>query len=189
MFCSWCKKIFFAGDIEEEEKKDMESVDVHNAAPINDIHQMQKYLMTDNLASSLMMSICEKYKPCKMIIYTDNVDNGSLVQFYLNENNKRWLSIRPPNAENRTRIKSNEYSRDFMLYCRFIVNAICLVHKDLEIILMFACDSSPEVFRNITKDIMREINCSKKDNILSFTILWPKDGTEDEYDSHVMLMQ
>jgi hypothetical protein len=95
----------------------------------------------------------------------------------------RSLSVSIPNAQSRTRVELPDHNIDFMVFCTFLVDAVCLLHKSLDVVVTL--DGPLESKREMIKGLQKELAhyAETPTNISSVTALLPsaKPGKRDTY--------
>jgi hypothetical protein len=107
------------------------------------------------LASGLAWGCCEQYRPCTLVVY---VHDKPIVRYYVNENGGRKLSVLPPHANQRSRVGVGAFDKDFQLFIAFIMDAVCIVHDTLDLVLAIDMDfAQPQEKRPVFECILQEL--------------------------------
>lgn len=125
-----------------------------------------------SLASGLAWGCCEQFRPCTLVVY---VHDKPIMRYYVNENGGRKLSVLPPHASQRSRVGVGAFEKDFQLFMAFIMDAVCVVHDTLDIVLAIDKEFSQAqekrpVFEAMLKELGNALDLGRDQNLRTVTV-------------------
>jgi hypothetical protein len=126
------------------------------------------------MASGLVLGCCETYPPCTLIVYAHD---RPIIRYFKNDKGGRRLSVLPPHASQRSRVSAPAFDRDFQCFTGFLIDALCVVHSSLDLVVAFdgdfliAQDKGP-VFECMLEELGHCQDLGRMGNVRSLTAIF-----------------
>jgi hypothetical protein len=137
-----------------------------------------------SLASTFVWRVCERFRPSTLVVY---VENTAIIRYSVSKDGYHKLSVKPPNAEKRSRAESSRFDIDFQWFCSFVIDSICFVNKRIEIVV--AIEEEPDDRNALLTSMAREVQHHKERplfNVACVTVLLPSQFANTPFSIHTL---